>query len=48
MSTITEAPGQAMPSIPSQDIIHLKAKSQNYDWGRTGIESEVRIFEINQ
>ncbi|KAG7668228.1 hypothetical protein KSW81_002126 [Nannochloris sp. 'desiccata'] len=41
MSTLACAPGQAVPSIASHDILYLIAKSQNYDWGRTGTESEV-------
>jgi hypothetical protein len=45
MSTLAEAPGQAGPSTASHDIIRLLAKAQNYDWGRTGTESEVRISD---
>jgi hypothetical protein len=45
MSTLIEAPGQAMPSIASREIIKLVPKSQNYEWGRTGTESEVRISD---
>jgi hypothetical protein len=45
MSTLADAPGQAAPSIASQDILLLVAKAQNYDWGRTGTNSEVRISD---
>lgn len=42
MSAQVAAPGQNVSSIASDTVLLLTPTAQNYEWGRTGRDSEVR------